>query len=84
MIMPKTSEKQECVGGEQAGIKTYYKTLVIKTVRSLHMDSWADQWNRVGNSEVDPSTQKDLVNDGGGISDPWEGNRLIHRLGPDN
>ena len=49
----------------------YYKSVIIKTVGYGHKNRHRDQWNRIGNPEVDPQTYGRLIFDKAGKNIQW-------------
>lgn len=65
-------KKKNKVGGlTLSGFKTYFKTIVIKTVWSWHMARHIDLWDRIGTPDINSPIYSQLMVDKGTKTIQW-------------
>jgi len=53
-------------------LKLYYRAILIKTVRYWYRNRQVDQWNRIGDPKLNPSTHGHVIFDQGSKTMQWE------------
>ena len=72
-LINNASGKQNQAGGiTLPDFRQYYKATVIKTVWYWYQNRQTDQWNGVGNPEINPDTYGQLNFDKAGNNIKWE------------
>jgi hypothetical protein len=60
-------------------LKLFYRAIVIKTAWCWYSDRQVDQWNRIGDPEMNPHTYGHLIFDKGAKTTQWKEDNIINK-----